>query len=89
MFTQFCSEHPIVLSNYITHVIARFWRLASFTLYTFLELKEQHPKPLDVVLVADCTRDCLHTAASTRKVFKCGSVVNLGLDEPHRADAQV
>jgi hypothetical protein len=81
MFTQFCSEHPVVLCHYITDVIARFWRLASFTLHTFLELKEHHPKPLDIIQVASCVQDSLHAAALTRKVFKCGSVVNMGLDE--------
>jgi hypothetical protein len=81
MFAQFCSEHPVVLCHYITDVIARFWRLASFTLHTFLELKEHHPKPADVIQVAECVKECLHSAALTRKVFKCGSVVNMGLDE--------
>jgi hypothetical protein len=81
MFVEFCSEHPVVLCHYITNVIARFWRLASFTLYTFLELKDPCAKPLDVVPVEDCIRDRLCSAASTRRVFKCGSVVNLGTDE--------
>jgi CRP-like cAMP-binding protein len=81
MFSEFCSEHPVVLCHYITDVIARFWRLASFTLHTFLELKEHHPKPADVIQVADSVKESLHAAALTRKVFKCGSVVNMGLDE--------
>jgi hypothetical protein len=81
MFAQFCLEHPVVLCHYITDVIARFWRLASFTLHTFLELKEHRYKPVDVIQVADSVRECLHAAALTRKVFKCGSVVNLGLHD--------
>lgn len=77
MFSQFCAEHPVVLSHYITDVIARFWRLASFTLYTFLELRDHHLKPVDVIRVAGCIMDSLHSAALTRKVFKCASVVDM------------
>ena len=81
MFAQFCAEHPAVLSHYITDVIARFWRLASFTLYTFLELRDHHLKPLDVIRVAGCIMQSLHSAALTRKVFKCASVVDMDLND--------
>lgn len=81
MFAQFCAEHPAVLSHYITDVIARFWRLASFTLYTFLELRDHHLKPLDVIRVAGCIMHSLHSAALTRKVFKCASVVDMDLND--------
>jgi hypothetical protein len=85
MFAQFCADHPVVLSHYITDVIARFWRLASFTLYSFLELKDQRPKELDVIQVTGCITERLHHAALTRKVFKCASVVDMEVHD--NADA--
>ncbi len=89
MFAQFCAEHPIVLCHYITDVVARFWRLASFTLNTFLEFKDHCPGQLDVVEVAACIKERLHVAALTRRVFKCGSVVAFGLDANPDCDSPV
>jgi CRP-like cAMP-binding protein len=89
MFTVFCAEHPIVLCHYITDVIARFWRLASFTLNTFLEIRDQSPRQLDVIEVACCIKERLYDAALTRKVFKCGSVVDIGLDANSDYDSSV